>query len=709
MLANTKDGTRGNAPAIAAPASSDAVAPAFPAPTRFIHLLFVPTLACQLRCTYCYLDERALAPLAPDPAALPTGCPSPHEPLDTLKFAVQKFRDAGVMPFTIALHGGEVTCLPKNQFAHLVSYIAGYYRDNAREIESHGFKVGRPHIKTNLFGIDRHIDAIRDFGVSVSGSIDLPLSMHDEYRLTANGRSSLGKILENVSMLEKLPNKKKASATIFHEHFERIDEIVADLRFLHENTCLDMNDFNFMIGFADEHCPLTPLTPAEQVAFYERMHEEFDGTDLDAGVNGPWFAEFTPAYCTGCMNCGEKFFLVDAAGDVFSCVRGQGHDAFRYSNVYADPIERILETARTKIFLAHNESPLPEACARCPYLRYCKTGCPFVKTLYGSGSSYTCKLQQAMYRRDPELYPPARDPRSDAYRYARIMRPAQAIELAPKRVTNIPGDIPPLEDVIAADPRIAPVFDANAFRIRIDGTDFPMESQVMRPARQIVELSRDSECALYVRHDIMEASTPWPVNNSVYLQLLSGNLVTYGDENRTKQEHVATLQVYLNSLARRASDVPGFYRLDLMPLIHEHFDDLSRGEDRPNNLFATTSALRDAHYTKHKNNAYYHIQTINLPFPNIEFVIDEDEGEEDAEGGGGLEDAFGEARGTDDLDVRPWDGGTAWLDAGAEGIGDPGNAPEEAAERVPEEHADHGLDAERPSNGLTASGAATTH
>ena len=35
--------------------------------------------------------------------------------------------------------------------------------------------------------------------------------------------------------------------------------------------------------------------------------------------------------------------------------------------------------------------------------------------------------------------------------------------------------------------------------------------------------------------------------------------------------------------------------------------------------FFTTTELRDYHYQKQKNNAYYHIQAINLPFQNIEF------------------------------------------------------------------------------------------
>ena len=44
-----------------------------------------------------------------------------------------------------------------------------------------------------------------------------------------------------------------------------------------------------------------------------------------------------------------------------------------------------------------------------------------------------------------------------------------------------------------------------------------------------------------------------------------------------------------------------------------------------NNLFFTTSYLRDYHYLKQKNNAYYHIQAINLPFQNIEFYYIKEE------------------------------------------------------------------------------------
>ena len=106
--------------------------------------------------------------------------------------------------------------------------------------------------------------------------------------------------------------------------------------------------------------------------------------------------------------------------------------------------------------------------------------------------------------------------------------------------------------------------------------------------------------------------------------LLSGSLVTYGDEQRTKQRHIATHQIYKGVLDNNSSSDDDYYKYDITNLIREYKNEYSKEE--PNNLFFTTSALRDYHYLKQKNNAYYHIQAINLPFQNIEFYyIDKEE------------------------------------------------------------------------------------
>ena len=116
---------------------------------RFIHLLYVPTMACNMSCKYCYLEDNTKE------------LKTKYGVIDTLDYAIKKFKKSNVIPFNISLHGGEVTTLNKNDFNDLIKYIDEYYNVNKDLITSNGFKVGRPHIKTNLYDIDKHIDTIK--------------------------------------------------------------------------------------------------------------------------------------------------------------------------------------------------------------------------------------------------------------------------------------------------------------------------------------------------------------------------------------------------------------------------------------------------------------------------------------------------------------------------------------------------------------------
>ncbi len=568
---------------------------------RFIHLLYVPTMACNMACKYCYLEDNTKDEK------------TSYKALDTLKYAIDKLGKAKVIPFNISLHGGEVTTLSKKDFHDLIAYISSYYERNKKLITDAGFKVGMPHIKTNLYNIDKHLDTIKEFNVSISGSLDLPLSLHDEYRVTKDNRQTLDKILQNVELLKDIPNKKKVSATIFKEHYQYLDQIIEDIKFLHKNTCLDMNDFNFMIGFDyNSNGLLHHLSEAEQVKFYKRMHQEFDGTDLDAGVNGPWFDEFGPEYCTNCDNCGEKFFLLEKNGDIYSCVRGQKNKDYYYGNIYQDSVQEILATASKKIFINHNRQPFNQECAKCGYLYLCKTGCPFVKNTYQTNKSYTCQLQQNLYKDRGYQKDEYND--ESVYAYLSKMRIEPLDNYIPKHPTS---EYPSLEEIISADAKLKYIYDDSVFILSVDGTEYPLSSQILKKQREFIYLTPHSVVKIYMRKDLLQQECDFPINNSLYIMLLSGDMVTYGDENRTKQQHLMTHQVYMGVLDKMASDKKDYYCYDLTNLLKEYKDYYA--VNTANNIFFTTSALRDYHYTKQKNNAYYHLQAINLPFQNMEF------------------------------------------------------------------------------------------
>ena len=568
---------------------------------KYIHLLYVPTMACNMGCKYCYLEDNTKDEK------------TNYKALDTLKFAIEKFKESNVIPFNISLHGGEVTTLSKKDFHDLIAYISDYYQTNKEIITNGGFKIGNPHIKTNLYNLEEHIDTIKEYNVSISGSLDLPLLLHDEYRVTKNNQKTLTKILDNIKLLESIPNKKKVSATIFKEHYKYLNQIVEDIKYLHKNTCLDMNDFNFMIGFDyNSNDILHHMSEEEQVTFYKRMHQEFDGTDLDLGVNGPWFNEFGPEYCTNCDNCGEKFFLLEKNGDIYSCVRGQKHPNYYYGNIYKDTIQNILDNAFNKIFLNHNKEPFNEECLQCGYLYLCKTGCPFVKNTYKTNKSYTCKLQQELYK-DRNYLKDAYNEES-VYNYMIKMRTENSEQYRPKVNNN---DYPMLEELIQNDSKLKYIYDDKSFILKVDDVEYPLESQILKKGRDFIYLTPNSKIKIYMKKNMIEEECDYPLNNALYIMLLSGNMITYGDENRLKQQHVMTHQVYKGVLDQNTSDKEDYYVYDLTNLIKEYKNYLTM--DTSNNIFFTTTSLRDYHYTKQKNNAYYHIQAINLPFQNMEF------------------------------------------------------------------------------------------
>ncbi len=569
---------------------------------KYIHLLYVPTMACNMACKYCYLEDNTKDDF------------KNYHALETLDYAIKKFKDFNVIPFNISLHGGEVTTLSHDDFYDLIKYIANYYDLNKELISNAGFKIGKPHIKTNLYDLDKHIDTIREFNVSISGSLDLPLSLHNEYRVTKGNKQTLAKILKNIELLKDIPNKKKVSATIFKEHYNHLEEIIEDIKYLHKNTCLDMNDFNFMVGFDyDSKGILHHMTEQEQVNFYKRMHQEFDGTDLENGVNGPWFDEFGPDYCSNCDNCGEKFFLLEKNGDIYSCVRGQKHQDYYYGNIYKNSVKEILTTAYQKIFINHNKLPLNEECTKCGYLYLCKTGCPFVKNNYNSNKSYTCLLQQQMYK-DRNYQ---KDEYNDefVYQYVNKMRIEDSSKYIPTKKLN--NEYPTLEEIIKTDNKLKYIYDANSFILKIDNIEYRLESQITKKTRDVIYITPKSSLKIYMKKELINEICDYPENNSLYIMILSGNLVTYGDELRTKQRHIVTHQIYKGVLEHIISDKDEFYMYDISNLIKEYKQEYSL--DNPNNIFFTTSALRDYHYVKQKNNAYYHIQAINLPFQNIEF------------------------------------------------------------------------------------------
>lgn len=594
-----------------------------------IHLLYVPTLACNLGCRYCYLgDQTSSAILKKDRA----------QATNTLRQALDAFLSAGVLPFNVSLHGGEPTMLPPAVLGELFTIIRQHYLGHFDELTARGFRKSYPHVKTNLFNFHKLYDLFDHHRVSVSASIDLPLLLHEKYRTTKGGKPWLKRTLDNLRLLARYPHAAKISSTLYREHLENIPALIADIWKIHREIGFDMNNFNFMFGFETELSrnrygdSVREIPEAVQARFYEVMRDEFMGTELEEGFRRNWFDEFKPTYCTNSFNCGERFFLLHGDGAVYSCVRGQGLEECYYGNILNDTVTEIMDAGRRKIAMLHQQSGLADACRVCDHLHICHTGCPVVKLHSRRPRSYTCALQKAIYRDNPRSYPPAAGEEEQkvlAREYILGMHPALAFELAEDTETRLapqiilPNDLSEeknaLVRLIEADPVLRELYSDKAILLEINGELRQLRSQILKQGRDLFSVCAIDRITLHIKRSLLEANCNEPVRNTLYLQMLRDTNVIYGDEQRSKQEHLFTHQIYLN-LLQPSTAGEGFVMTDLGGLLNLHKEMFINGV--LNNLFVTTSYLRDYHYQKQKANAFYHIQAINLPFQNFEFYWD---------------------------------------------------------------------------------------
>ncbi|MDQ5917010.1 MAG: uncharacterized protein QG660_118, partial [Pseudomonadota bacterium] len=170
---------------------------------RSIHLLYVPTLNCNLSCSYCYLGQQtSQATLKTDAARA----------VETLRHTLAALEKSGVLAFNVSLHGGEVTTLPPAVLESLFVLIRQHYLRHFDAISALGHRKSAPHIKTNLFKFAPLYELFDRHKVSISASIDLPLALHERHRVTRGGESWLERTHENLRLLARYPHAKKVSA-----------------------------------------------------------------------------------------------------------------------------------------------------------------------------------------------------------------------------------------------------------------------------------------------------------------------------------------------------------------------------------------------------------------------------------------------------------------------------------------------------------------
>lgn len=199
--------------------------------------------------------------------------------------------------------------------------------------------------------------------------------------------------------------------------------------------------------------------------------------------------------------------------------------------------------------------------------------------------------------------------------------PEHASEVAGPAGVQLPegfaDDRNSMRALIADDLALAELYGDGAFVLEMGGELVPLVSPLLRERSTWFSLAPGDRIVVHVRRSLFAANCPDVAYNALFLQMQRDTPVIDGDEQRTKQTPVFSYQLFANDLKDSARLGTDYLMADISGIIELHRDHYHVGV--LNSLLFCTLGLRDYHYQKQQNNAYYHIQAINLPFPNLEF------------------------------------------------------------------------------------------
>ncbi|MGI7609024.1 radical SAM protein [Campylobacter coli] len=574
-------------------------------------LTFVPNSYCNFACSYCYFGK------------LTERKEKTTDMAEQFKKIAKKLKDDGVIITEVILHGAELSASPYEHVKELLKAIDEYKKENHFLIRvlSKDSKKGHHyiHLKTNLYFLDRFFELFKKYEVGISASIDLPLRFHEKYRVLKSGKSTLEKTLKMIELLSAYPYFKQISTTMTKEHLN-VDEFIRDVYKL-ESLGFDMaSDFYIMFTYQSANAQGDFQMPSDEdmLSFYKNLREKLKDTKYSFALEHFWFKEFLGGYCTNCTNCGDNL-LIQKNGDVYVCHRSQALNELRAGNIFNENYESLKIRNITNIRILENSLKLHKDCLECDYFHLCKASCTIERNDTKLGKSYTCALQKAIYKNNAEFFKADKTlaeisldeflRQNQTNNYKSFLIPNLSLEFRESKNS--------LENIINDDEILQKLYLKDNFLISVNDElallDFEKDALY-----KSFKISSKDNIKLLIKKEVFDYSTKETLSNFIYMSLLGGEAKVYGDEKREKTLHIETKHLYLEKLLNESLELEGYLIYDISSFLKENSRLYSL--NHKNFIFFTTKALREYHYEKQAKNAFYHAQTINLPFLRFEFT-----------------------------------------------------------------------------------------
>jgi len=348
-------------------------------PKRSLTLLIVGTTACNLACTYCYVDDTVRSRLTADQFV------QIYDKLDA-------YFDAST-EFIIVFHGGEPLLLGQPFFRRAFAHLAGQRRPI------------KTAIQTNLTLLTPDwIDLLSEAGCQIGTSVDGTEEMHDAHRLHKSGSGSYREVLDRIKQVTDRGVQCSAITTLNKANIQDPDLLYEGFRRYGATAIY------FSLVYGQGSAGESMLARGEMGKALNRLFDLWLA-DPDP-VNLAFFGELIRSVlgrpgsrtCRWAANCTDYFLAVRPDGDVYPCCDFVGRDDFCYGNIFDQDIATIWGGQRRLSLAARNETLLAhDRCGSCEIEGFCHGGCMAKAAQPENGRDYYCDDYRAVYRHVREV------------------------------------------------------------------------------------------------------------------------------------------------------------------------------------------------------------------------------------------------------------------------------------------------------------------
>jgi len=344
---------------------------------------------CNMACEYCfYLKKSTLFSSS-----------KTHRMSDTiLEEVIRQMMLESVPEVSFSWQGGEPTLMGLEFFRKAIEFQKKY---GSGKTVGNGFQ-------TNGILINRDwAKFLKESNFLVGLSIDGPEHIHDRYRHMKNGQGSWSKVVDSAKRLLDAGVAVNA-LTVVNDYVVKFPEEIYDF-----HKQLGLNHMQFI------PCVETDINDPARAAEFSVTSENYGEflckifdlwrSDFSEGIPNTfirffdslfyYYVDRIPPDCTFQQICGN-YIVIEHNGDVYPC------DFFvdskwKLGNVMKDKLNDLLNSHKQFEF-GKVKANLPEECKTCPWLNYCRGGCPKdrIRDPQDKGSNHFCKSYKMFFEKN---------------------------------------------------------------------------------------------------------------------------------------------------------------------------------------------------------------------------------------------------------------------------------------------------------------------